>query len=110
MGCGICNLDIMACRCSMWDVGCTLQIYGRWGLGGRQFTFNGISTLASCQHVLLMPCIWLKKDIEGTEGLSHVSILAATRYLGQQGVKLYDTQVHRHYTKNTKFLGHPQRP
>ena len=54
MGCGICKLDIMACRCPMWDVGYTLQICRRWGLGGTQVAFNGISSLASCHHVLLM--------------------------------------------------------
>ena len=42
-----------------------------------------------------MPCIWLKKDIEGAKWSPHVSIWAATRYLGEQGVKLHDTQVHR---------------
>ena len=80
VGCGICNLRIMACRCATWDVGYVLQIYRRWGLGGRQFAFNGIPCLASCHNVLLMPWIWLKKDVEGAEWSSHVSILAATRY------------------------------
>ena len=65
VGCGICNLAIMACRCPMWDVGYALEIYRRLGLGARQFAFNGISPLASCPHVLLMPRIWLKQHIAG---------------------------------------------
>ena len=55
VGCGMCNLDIMACGCPMWDVGYALQMFKRWGLGGRLFAFNGITPLATCHHVLLMP-------------------------------------------------------
>ena len=81
MGCGICFLDVMAFRCPMWDVGYASQMFKRWGLGGRQFAFNGIIPLDGCHNVLLMPRDGMKKDTEGAEWLPRVSISVATHYL-----------------------------
>ena len=51
-------------------------------------------------NVLLMPCVWVKKDIEGAEWSFHKSVSAAARYLGAQGVKLHDAQVSREAKRN----------
>ena len=46
-------------------------------------------------YVLLMPGVWMKNDVEGTEWSFHKSVSAAARYVGEQGVKLHDAQVRR---------------
>ena len=46
-------------------------------------------------YVLLMHGVWVKKDVEGAEWSFHKSVSAAACYLGEQGVKLHDTQVSR---------------
>ena len=45
-----------------------------------------------------MPVVWLKEDVEGAAWASHTSILAATRFLAEKGIKMYDTQVKREAT------------
>ena len=51
-------------------------------------------------YVLLMPCVWVKKDVEGAEWSFHKSVSATARYLGEQGVKLHDAQVSREAKRN----------
>ena len=51
-------------------------------------------------YVLLMPGVWVKKDVEGAEWSFHKSVSAAARYLGEQGVKLHDAQVSREAKHN----------
>ena len=63
------------------DVGVGMQIF--WG------SYHFVPS--SCSYVLSMPHIWLKQDNMGAQWSSHVSISAVTRFLGEWGVKLYDT-------------------
>ena len=54
----------------------------------------------------LLPCCFsyapflLKQDIEGAPRFLHASVLASTFYEGDQGVKLFDTQVNRKAKSN----------
>ena len=75
--------------CVVWDVGRrTLDVHCKYVGHVRCFPF----LLA---YVLLMPGVWVKKDVEGAEWSFHTSVSAAAHYLGEQGVKLHDPQVSR---------------
>ena len=88
------------------DVGCTHHGLYMCSVGTGLFVFHSSHYVSSMSH------IWLKQDIEGVPWSPHVSVLAATRYLGERGVKLFDTQVNQEAKRNGSrhgwhFCTHP---